>query len=290
MRIVSTEVAMHVAYNMWKEGISVSKIAVRCTVHRATVYRWLNSFRTIGLKRTVERFKTSKRTSKNKLSKSTQALILTVRKQHRNCCGQKLKYYLQRDYEVSVSLATIYRVLGKKKLVRKQRRKKLYSKVNTRSKVEWERELVEVDTVDLGELYAYTFIDVFTRQAQVVVKPALTSSAGKEALELVMSSYKHTNTIQTDGGPEFKREFRTTARGYCRQVKQSRPYKKNDQAHIESFNRSLRQECVGHIRYKKAQLEEVQLKVDQYITYYNNSRAHLGLKLQTPNQVAICRI
>lgn len=290
MRITSTEVDMHVAHSLWKEEVSVDNIALHCGVHRATVYRWIQNFRIFGLKHSVERFQSSKRSSKNKLARSTRDLIIRVRKQHKNCCGQKLQHYLLTDYNTKVSLSTIYRILGKQKLVRKQRRINDYSKINKRTEVEWERQLIEVDTVDLGELYAYTFIDVYTRQAQVVIRANLTSTAGKESLQFAMSRYKHTNTIQTDGGPEFKREFRTAARDYCKRLKQSRPYKKNDQAHIESFNRSLRQECVGHTRYKKTQLEEVQEKVEQYITYYNNKRAHLGLNLQTPNQVAICRI
>ena len=288
MGIHSTEVAMEIAYYLWKEGIPVNSIAKRCDVHRATVYRWIESFRIFGLERTVARYKKSKRVSKNGLSKATKELIVRVRKRHKHCCGQKLQYYLKRDYGVDVSLSSIYRVLKDRKLVRTRRRRNKVSRPNM--KVEWERQLIEVDTVDLGKVYAYTFIDVYTRQAQVIIEESLESQSGKQALMKAMSSYKYAHTIQTDGGSEFKREFRAVVNRYCFEHRYSRPYRKNDQAHIESFNRSLRQECVGRKHYQKEDINILQDKVDRYVEHYNNTRPHLGLNMQTPNQVAICRI
>ena len=43
--------------------------------------------------------------------------------------------------------------------------------------------------------------------------------------------------LQTDGGPECKGAVAQQARAYCDRHRIARPYKKNEQAYIESFNR-----------------------------------------------------
>ena len=40
--------------------------------------------------------------------------------------------------------------------------------------------------LELGEIYAYTAVDTYTREAQVVLRPGLTSGEGRKALEQVM--------------------------------------------------------------------------------------------------------
>ncbi len=65
----------------------------------------------------------------------------------------------------------------------------------------------EMDTVDFGEFYAYTALDMYTREAQVVLFPGLTSRDGRKALELVMAYFGSCDVLQTDGGKEFAGEF-----------------------------------------------------------------------------------
>ncbi|MCA9342761.1 integrase core domain-containing protein, partial [Candidatus Saccharibacteria bacterium] len=65
----------------------------------------------------------------------------------------------------------------------------------------------------------------------------------------------------------------------------SRPYKKNEQSHIENFNKALRNECFGKLRYKTSQLEEVRLQAKLFTQHYRYERWHMGLPdLMTPAQ------
>lgn len=65
----------------------------------------------------------------------------------------------------------------------------------------------------------------------------------------------------------------------------SRPYKKNDQSFIESFNRSLRKECLGWGKYRKGNLSAVQMRVDAYLRHFIYERWHMGLpEMMTPHQ------
>ena len=56
-------------------------------------------------------------------------------------------------------------------------------------------------------LYAYTAVDIHTRQAQVMLLPGLTSQDGRKALELARAYFGSCEVLQTDGGGEFRGEF-----------------------------------------------------------------------------------
>ena len=82
----------------------------------------------------------------------------------------------------------------------------------------------------------------------------------------------HVELLQNDGGPEFKGEFALRARLFCDRHRVARPYKKNEQAHIESFNRTLRKECLGWSKYKPSQMRALQERVETFIQRYHYHR------------------
>ncbi len=114
------------------------------------------------------------------------------------------------------------------------------------------RQIVEMDTVDFGGLFAFTAVDIYSREADVLLRPALTAEHGAAFLHRCMRRRfnRFVEVVQTDGGSEFEAEFALEVWRYCGQHRIARPYKKNEQAHIESFNRTLRKECLGWGKFK----------------------------------------
>jgi transposase InsO family protein len=99
--------------------------------------------------------------------------------------------------------------------------------------------------------------------------------------------FKHTNLLQTDGGPKFKAEFSQNVFRYADRLRRARPYKKNEQSFIECFNRTLRKEksaWVGVCIVKK-DIPTLQTELYNYPNYYHTKGVHLGLNLKTPNQL-----
>lgn len=92
----------------------------------------------------------------------------------------------------------------------------------------------------------------------------------------------YVDLIQTDGGSEFKEVFLERVGAYCSRHRVARPYKKNEQAYIESFNRTVRKECLGWAKYTPRDRERCQAEVDAFLQRYHYQRPHLGLGLQTP--------
>lgn len=128
-------------------------------------------------------------------------------------------------------------------------------------------------------------IDIFTREADVIIRPTLTSYDGLIFLQTCMRRRFNgfVEIIQTDGGPEFENEFSQHVLEYASRHRVARPYKKNDQAYIEAFNRSLRKECLGWCKYKPEEIIPMLTKeVEDWLNYYHTRRPHLSLGMRSP--------
>jgi transposase InsO family protein len=147
------------------------------------------------------------------------------------------------------------------------------------------RQVVEHDTVDLGELYAYTAIDIFTKEPSVYIGTNLEMATGANAFAYHDQFYGFVDLQQSDNGSEFQTAFREAVEASGSVHRYSRPYKKNEQSHIENFNKALRNECFGRIHYKTEQLEEMRLQAKLFTTHYIHERWHMGLPdMMTPAQ------
>ncbi|MDO9546657.1 MAG: integrase core domain-containing protein, partial [Pelolinea sp.] len=54
------------------------------------------------------------------------------------------------------------------------------------------------------------------------------------------------------------------------------------QSYIESFNRSLRKECLGWSKYKASEIPQLTLQVEEWLRYYHYVRLHISLGMRPP--------
>lgn len=143
-----------------------------------------------------------------------------------------------------------------------------------------------MDTVHFGMVFAFTAVDMFAKDVSVRLYPTLTSTEGKDFLEhSFQDRFHHTDLLQTDGGPEFKGEFKQHVFQYAERFRIARPYKKNEQSFIESFNRTLRKECLGWGNFHPHQIPSLEKELSEYLNYYHTKRLHMGINMRTPNQI-----
>ncbi len=149
-----------------------------------------------------------------------------------------------------------------------------------------------MDTIDFGDIYAFTAIDIFTREADILLTPELTARYGyKFLLQSMKRRFDgHVHLIQTDGGPEFKAEFTRNISSFCDRHRIARPYRKNEQSYIESFNRTVRKECLGWSKYRNRQLRECREMVESFLKRYHYHRPHMSLDMKPPLKEVDCRI
>lgn len=150
-------------------------------------------------------------------------------------------------------------------------------------------ELVQTDTIHHVDpfsgrrLYYYTVIDLYTRMTYARVHPRiLPGLAAKTILEAREYFGFSFSMVQSDNGPEFGRYFEQELKRAGITTRHSRLGRPNDNAHIERFNRTLQEECIGHYWRRSVPLQRQQEKIDNYIRFYNEERVHLGIQMRAP--------
>lgn len=270
------------AWELSRAGLTPEQIAVQLCRDRATIYRWLAGIRFYGLREFLRRYDQAKKGHRQ--PRKTDPLIKTriykIRERYHQCCGEKIQYWMQHDHGTSISVPTIYRILRERYQLRSKWKKN--TPRGPVPKAMKPRQVIQNDTVDFGELFAFTSIDIFTRESWVVMRDGIEATDGAAALEEQMQHFIFTDMLQRDGGPEFKAEWNVTAQRYCHRIRTARPYKKNEQAYIEVFNRTLRKECLGWTKYRRQDLLMTRTRVATFLDFYNNTRPHLSLNLQSP--------
>lgn len=272
---------IRVAYALRKQGIAVEAIAREVGRDRATVYRWLKGIKQRGIEGYIRHYRAAKKgRRRRKVHSYIVQRVLSIRRAYRDCCGQKIVYLLAQE-GIKLSLSTVYRLLRQHRQLRKHTRT---AKGQPARRGQAPREVVQMDTVELGGVFAFTAIDTYTREAFILMRPGLTSADGKAALEELARRFGPVQTLQTDGGSEFEGQFLEVVNQYARQHVIARPYRKNDQAFIECFNGTLRREEFGRTPFKRSDLALAQRRADDYPAYYHHQRPHLALGMRTPAQ------
>ena len=208
--------------------------------------------------------------------------IWNIREREFDCCGQKIQYFLKLEHSINLSVPTIYQILAEKYVIKSKWAKNI--KRGDLPHATKPREVIQMDTIDFGAVFAFTAVDTFSREADVILKPDLTAFNGFEFLKVTMQRRfnNFADLIQTDGGSEFEAEFKNNVLNYTNSHRIARPYKKNEQSFIESFNKTVRKECLGWIKYTKADLPRLTNVVEQFLNRYHYHRPHTGLGMRPP--------
>jgi transposase InsO family protein len=272
------------AWELYQQNIPINRIANHLNKHRETIGLWIKGIKKIGLLPFLDKYINAKKQERKgrQIDPVWKIRIWETRKRERDCCGEKIQYFIQKEYGVKIAVSKIYEVLNEKWRLRRKHKKN--QKRGEVPKAKASREVVQMDTVDFGNIFAFTGIDIFSREADVLMTPAITSNYGAKFLEFSMPRRfdMYANLIQTDGGSEFENEFKATVASYCKIHRIARPYKKNEQAFIESFNRTLRKECLGWRKYQVNELEYAQNQVEEFLKRYHYHRPHMGLGMRPP--------
>lgn len=272
-------------WDLYTQGVPKQRIAQELSIGRATVHRWIDSVKHYGtLAFFLDAYQMAKKGErvKRKVNPIVKQWVWQLREEHRQCCGQKIQYHLEQEYRLRLGVKTIYQILKEKYQLRTK-----WKKNQPRGPVphaSGPQEVVQMDTVDFGEIFAFTGVDIYSKEADIMLRPSLTSHDGLVFLETAMRRrfHDHVALLQTDGGPEFKEEFKDNVGRFADRHRVARPYKKNEQAYIESFNRSLRKECLGWGSYLPRDLPVLEKEIADYLVYYHQTRPHLSLNMQTP--------
>lgn len=295
-------------------GLPASTVALRAGVHRSTIWRWKRKW--VALNEHVE-FNNPNRPSRpvsttNKLAacrwqiatvcsaphshawaipERIVAQVLEVRRQLRRC-AEVVWHYVTVTLGIPVSLSSVRRILRRHHCFDGARKPRVRRDNPRRPHVTKPGELVQTDTIHHVDpttgrrVYYYTVIDLYTRLAYAKVAtrilPGVAATAVLEARQVFGFPFA---MVQSDNGPEYGRYFEQQMTRAGIRTRHSRLHRPNDNAHIERFNRTIQEECIGSYWRKSVPLSRQKQKLSRYLDYYNHERVHLGIQLLTPSQM-----
>lgn len=208
--------------------------------------------------------------------------IVKQRKKHNRCAEVVHQELLKQG--VAVSLSSVKRTLKRQGLIKSRNHLKRWHMSLPRPAAVLPGDLVQIDTIHFlignRRFYIYTLIDIASRWAYARVSMRINTHYSlqfvKEAMAFARFRFK---MVQSDHGSEFSTWF-TEHLGKLSVVhRHSRVRKKNDNGHIERFNRTLEDECLYKVNCNPKKYQEA---IATYLPYYNNERLHLGINFLTP--------
>lgn len=295
------------------EQLPLSVVARKCGVHRSTIWRWKRKWQQLNQhwqldnpNRPSRPVGTSKlaRLSWNiatvssrphshawALSESVVQSVLHVRATLKRC-AEVVWHYVTTVLKLTVSLSSVRRILRRHHCFDGARKPRVKRGNPRRPRVTAPGELVQTDTIHHVDpfsgrrLYYYTVVDLYSRMTYARVYPRiLPGLAARTVLEAQQYFGFNFSMVQSDNGPEFGRYFEQQLKSRDIAVRHTRLGRPNDNAHIERFNRTIQEECIGSYWRASVPLSHQAQKLRQYLDHYNNERVHLGIQMRTPMQM-----
>ena len=273
-----------------KEGFSITVAARRSGIHRTTLQRWLKRAKGLHGGSGVPTLSSKPKSCPWRLSEEIVFRVIELRRQHRRC-GKVIHALLLREGTV-ISVSSVNNILsragylnswyGRPGRVRRPR--------VPRPAIKTPGDLAEVDTIHLRtkingrveRLYVYTLIDVHSRWVHAAVSATADVESSirfiRQARRLFPRRFK---VIQTDNGSEFSAAFERFLNENGISQRRIRLGKKNDNSHVERFNRTIQDECIGVY----PDFGRIRRDTALWLDFYNNERLHLGLQCKTPLEV-----
>ncbi len=272
-----------------EQGTSVSRIASLFNISRKTVYKWLTRYESDGDPGLTE---ISRRPhySPNRLPESLVRQILEIRRKER-IGPQRIALRLR------LSHMGVYRTLCRHNMAHLRPKK---PRIIRRYEKEYPGELMHLDIKNLVPLrrgmppeHQFAVLDDFSREAYSRIYPVATTKAAADFLLNSLGYYQYpVRAVLTDNALCFTMrhamyaERTTLFARTCTQLgikhRLLRPYHPETNGKVERFFRTVGEECYERVRFKDS--EHRSKVLEDFVYYYNNERAHLGLGGLTPVQ------
>lgn len=274
---------------MVRRGASTHEVARHFGYNQSTVARWVqraNKELLIGSEN-LPTLSSKPKSHPKALAPEIVAAIVAERLKHRRCA--EVVHDTLREQGITVSLSSVKRTLAREELLRPRSKWKRIRPHTERPRALAPGDLVQIDTIHFIDwrtskrFYIYTLIDLYSRTAYAEVHDKLRQTISLDVTLHAQAAmnFKFT-TAQADNGPEFQRYFHDMLQAKGIRLRHSRVRQSNDNAHIERFNRTLQDECLGKYPTRES---VTQAKLNSYLSYYNAERKHMGIGLKRPKDL-----
>jgi len=264
---------------LYDETGDAGLVCRRCGISRPTLRKWSRRFKELGIEGLKSRSRRPHKSPRQKVSPEHEKRIIELRRQ-RKLGARRIQNELLRNHELSLSLATIHKVLSRYnvKPLKPYRRKKSYKRYQR--PIPGDR--VQMDTMKVATgLYQYTAVDDCSRFRVLGLYKRRTAANTLRFLERVLEEMPFPiQRIQTDRGTEF---FAIKVQKYLlSQSIKFRPIKPGSPHLNGKVERSQKTDLSEFYPTISFTDPEIDLRIEEWQFFYNWYRPHGSLKGKTP--------
>ena len=270
------------AIALLKKGWSMRKVGRHLGFTHSAISKWKKKAKVWGYG-PIPTESSAPKHHPNALSRPVISAIIHERVGRRRCAEHV--YHALKNKGIEISLSSVKRTLDRAHLLKKRSPWKRPHDFTERPLAAFAGALLEMDTIhfilpDGNRIYVYTLIDLFSRwaYAEVVERIGAEPSARFARRAVKTAPFKFV-MIQTDHGSEFSTWFTHCLVTLGIKHRHSRVRQKDDQAHIERFNRTIQEECLDRVTHTISSFRKA---VPPFLLWYNGERSHMGINYQTP--------
>jgi len=287
-----------------KYGLEATKDAYKMS--KATIYKWRKKYLSNDKDVVSLNIKSTKPINTRKRIINSK-IIEEIRRLRTKVCPNISKYKIKVFLDIfckennlnNISVSTIGRIIKDKNIY--HHKQKIYHngriKVITRNNnklrkpkdynIEHPGDLVQIDTVirfvNGVRRYIITAIDVNLRYGFAFTYNNHSSIKSKDFVNKLINTFPFKiKAIQTDNGSEFHKYFMDELKK--RNIThywnyKGKPYKNG---HIEKFNRTIQEEFINLNEYYLQDIDQFNIRLTEYLIWYNTKRPHFSLNLKSP--------
>ena len=150
----------------------------------------------------------------------------------------------------------------------------------------WSLDFVADQLANGTRFRALTVVDIFTREALAIeVGQRLAGEHVVNVLNRLVAQRRAPRYLFVDNGSEFSGRLLDLWAYHCKaRIDFSRPGKPTDNCYVETFNGSLRDECLNLHWFET--LEDAKAIIEAWRRDYNETRPHMALKDAAPEEYA----
>jgi transposase InsO family protein len=256
---------------LYEESGDAGLVCRRCGISRPTLRKWWHRYQKQGLDGLTSHSRRPHSSPNTKVDQKKEQLILRLRTA-RNLGARRIQSELQRLHAISLSLATIHKVLQRNHVepLKKYRKKKDY--------VRYERPIpgdrIQMDTCKISPgLYQYTSIDDCTRYRVLRLYSRRTAANTLDFLDCVIDEMPFPiQRIQTDRGREFFAvKVQNKLKEYCIKFRPNKPGSPHLNGKVERSQKTDKTEFYSTVDIAGDNRDEL---LAEWQHYYNWERPH----------------
>lgn len=266
-------------------------------IHHRTFYRYYQRFRKQGLSGLENRSHRPTHVRSPLTPTAVVDIVGSLRKTNPEFSKYKLAVILKRDYNYSLSISSVGRIISRHKLFyappvlpkRHPQRIKNIPRIRKPKghKAQNPGDLIEVDVKHLPNLgtkrYGFVAIDVVSKRATIHVASNISSYQASLAWMKTIDALGLPKAALSDNGSENLGAFATLLEEQGVTQYFAHPYTPKDKPHVERFIGSLERECIqwGGVA---VDLQDQRTIIDSWLLKYHSYRPHQALNYLTPNE------